>query len=194
MVDSYPRVTAGLTSGTELLRVNPIQYPQVPLSYLRGDIMNKNKIIFSIFISMIIAFVISIMVIDTDARDKIYISQQMNNISSLNLNFTENGDYIIHGDKLRVSSTKLSTSMVPTIQPGQNVLVSDNISNVKVGDIVIYKYDPVFAEFEIHSTYVIHRIIYLNDTHFIAQGDNNIMEDGLYPRSALRSVVFAVLY
>lgn len=77
--------------------------------------------------------------------------------------------------------------MMPTIMPGQTVLISTNISDIRVGDIVIYDNPD-------NNSTVIHRVIQINETHFTPKGDNKEYDDGVYPIEAIRSVVYAVLY
>ncbi|MDA4124612.1 MAG: signal peptidase I [Thaumarchaeota archaeon] len=62
-----------------------------------------------------------------------------------------------------------STSMLPTLEPGDLVVVQHvSISDVRVGDIIIY--DPPCSA---TGYTVIHRVVQIQNTGLITKGDNN---------------------
>jgi len=156
--------------------------------------MKVSKITFAmIIIAINIALLIAIVSTDIGVKSSTTL-YYINDSDRHTADYILGNTYAIHDENLRMVDTSMTPSMIPTIQPGQNVLVSNNVSNINLGDIVIYKYDENFAAFPTSYNLIIHRIIFINETHFIAMGDNNSIDDGLYPRSALKSVVVAILF
>ena len=83
---------------------------------------------------------------------------------------------------LGISATKVPTdSMVPAIKVNSIVFTNKKVSfdELKVGDIIVYKYDPVMANdyYGSEEINIIHRIIEINNKGVIVKGDNNAYED-----------------
>lgn len=72
-------------------------------------------------------------------------------------------------------------SMFPETRSGDvAILISKNIDQIRVGDIVVFKQGEM---------YISHRVVSINSTHVITKGDNNEEED---PPVPLSKVLFKV--
>ena len=67
-----------------------------------------------------------------------------------------------------------SDSMVPALRTGDLLLVSQNVRNVKVGDIIIY--DGAGA---LEGSEIVHRVTEVNPDGYVTKGDANEVEDVL---------------
>jgi len=70
-----------------------------------------------------------------------------------------------------------SYSMVPSLFPGDLVLVTRNPTTINVGDVIVYRVPegtkPPFKP----GTLVIHRVVNVVDDELITKGDNNSVPD-----------------
>lgn len=108
--------------------------------------------------------------------------------SSINLrqNITINTGYT--SDNILLYQV-ISSSMYPALQINQTILVRYyklNKDNLTVGDIVVFNRGDYPS--------VSHRMIWRNETHFQAKGDNNSIPDRILPITNISGVVVGILY
>ncbi len=77
-------------------------------------------------------------------------------------------------------------SMLPTLQSGDLVFVVRALpSQIKVGDVIVYRFTGNFYGYYLQKALIIHRVIYIyyhGDTMcFVTKGDNNPLPDPGYP-------------
>ncbi len=82
-------------------------------------------------------------------------------------------------------------SMLPVSRNDTYTIVEQYFtpSNLTVGDIVVYRKNT--SDFD---GYIDHRIVWMNDTHFIARGDNNPVDDAIQPISSIKGIVVGIIY
>jgi len=81
-------------------------------------------------------------------------------------------------------------SMLPTLNETGYVIIEQcfKYEDLNVGDIVNYKPEP-YLGFDI-----LHRIIWMNETHFQSQGDYNNKADKVQKLSTITGIVVVVIY
>ena len=84
----------------------------------------------------------------------------------------------------------LSGSMEPSYHVGSVVYVKQNISrdNIQVGDVITFNISD--------ETMVTHRVVSINDDHYVTKGDANEVNDGGYIRynQIVGKCVFSIPY
>ena len=78
-------------------------------------------------------------------------------------------------------------SMLPTLQSGDLVFVIKAApSQIKVGDVIVYRFTGYFYGYYLQNALIIHRVIYVynhgNTLCFVTKGDNNPIPDPGYPQ------------
>lgn len=120
--------------------------------------------------------------------------------------FFESGEYVLQGgnaiisekagdnkviveEGLKIVGVNPTGSMRPTISDYSILIMSDDISNLRVGDIISYNSTGNL------NLVKVHRIIDVKDEKYIVKGDNNEISDiGRVDISQINSKVVGVLY